>query len=136
MLRATIQGDMNGYPVTVYVYDEDFEKCNEEGIPLGPLGEIEIGMFQLFGDHMAAQSLLAPFRKKSEQAVSTEATAGQWVCPVHGNRVVTRMPENFGGKLQCSAWEEANGAPPTWANSTTPKDVRGSKRWYCKNRER
>lgn len=132
-LRATIQGNMDGYPTTVYLYDEDLIVCDEDGRIIG-ISDIEQGVFQHLEGQMQDHGILAPFRSKSVEAGSPEPdNSGPWKCPVHGNQDI--RPAYKAAGTQCSAWADGNGSPPDWANSTTPRLVQGKPRWYCKYKE-
>lgn len=134
-LRMTIQSDVEGYPVTWYLYDSDFAGVDEDNVPTA-LNGIEIGWLQfILDERVKNHNALAPFRKRSEGAAQATESAptGQWQCPEHGGMSV--YDAKFGKGKQCNRWEAYNGGPtPTWANPTI-RDVNGQKRVYCSYRE-
>lgn len=137
-LRLTIQSDVEGHPVTLYVYDSDLDLLDDNGRVVSPASRMEIGLFQWLIDTLHDHSALAPFRKR-EGAASSNASDAQasnqgWICPTHGKESIFKA--NFGEGLQCSKYEIATSfAAPEWANSPQPKLIKGENRWYCKHRE-
>lgn len=142
-LRFTIQGDLEGHPIVLHLYDTDLVP-NETGMISNPMWQ-EVGMFQFIADKMHDHNILAPFKRKSNEVSSSESgvsngaaanTGAGWTCPTHGNtRVIDSKFKP--GKKQCSVNEEAVGFnAPAWANSEAPKKGSdGKHRWWCKYQE-
>lgn len=135
MHRATIRGDISGYPVEINIFDEDLNELDEDGQILG-LRNIEVGVFQYFTSQMQEHGILPAYRQKSaaDNPVPFDGPYKKesWKCPVHGDRML--RSSNFGNGQQCAIWQEANGNKPEWAQDRIA-DVRGQKRYYCRYRE-
>lgn len=138
LTRATIQGDIEGYPVTIHISDEDIADCDEDGNIIG-LSTIDIGVFQYYIQQMQAHGIVPAFRRKASADVSESITAvsnstAKWQCPEHKDMAV--YPNKFGPGLQCSRWVAVADCPvsPDWARDKM-STVNGQPRWYCKYRE-
>jgi len=140
--RATISGDINGFPVQILVYDEDLAKLNDDGQIVG-LSEIEVGVFQYFTSQMLEHGIQPAYRRRTDTSDSNETSQSgaqssvpaRWKCPEHGDQFV--YPNNFDKtKLQCKTWVSLQDSPnqPSWAQNKVAT-VNGQPRWYCRHKE-
>lgn len=136
-LIATIQGDLEGFPVVVYIHDSDLNDVSEDGVISG-LGNIEVGVFQYYLGQMLDHGLVAPFRKKTSDSSQNvpESFSASWTCRFHGNKAI--YDSKFtAGKKTCGYYEIANSFDaPDWSSGKVVKHkTTGENRYYCKEKE-
>ena len=135
LLRLVIHSDIGGYPAMFHFYDDDFARVNEDNVP-SVLENVEIGWPQfIIEEVLLKHGAQAPFKKSASSTATASAPSGdKWACPEHGGSSV--YAAMFGKGLQCNRWETyVQGNPiPAWANPQI-KDVNGSQRFYCAQRE-
>lgn len=138
MSRIIIEGEIDGFKVTVNVEEADLAKYNEDGEFIGITELAEVGVIPALVDQVRNHGVQPAFRKNSYATtadVSSEPKKARWECPEHKNASV--FPSNFDKtKLECKRWAEATDRnnPPAWAK-TKVAEVNGQLRWYCKYRE-
>ena len=136
--KVTIEGEIDGFKVTISADEEDLKRFNEDGEFVGVTNMAEVGAIPALVSQVRDHGVNPAFRRQTANAGASapteDAPKPRWTCPDHSGQYV--YPAKFGTGLQCNKWEIATDRnnPPSWALNNV-RDVGGQLRWYCKYRE-